>query len=326
MNPFFFSILRILSDGKFYSIYELARSLNKDILYIKNTLLDIQRYGIILQQTYEHAYRWVNPIIWMNKDEINNYLHEDKQFYQFVVLDSVDSTNRFLLDCVGKDFAKFPVNTVIVTELQTMGRGRQGRQWFSGFGDSLTFSLLWRFERSINQISGLSLVVGIGIVRALKKFNISDVCLKWPNDVLICFRKLAGILIEVSNNIRNETFVVIGIGMNVQLSTKTKEYIDQAFTDLFSITGQPINRNLLLAVLLTELTSVLNEFNYSGFTFFRNEWLSYHAYDGQLISLLFPDGSIKEGISVGVDFDGSLRLKLATGEIRSFNTGELMLS
>lgn len=325
MAPLTFSILRILSDGQSYSLNELALLLNADIRCIENTLLDIHRYDINLEKTPDFVYCWKNPIIWINEQEIYKYLHDDEQIYQIVVLDSVDSTNRYLLDRVAKECSDPQKNSVIVAEMQTKGRGRQGRQWFSGFGDSLTFSFLWRFERSIDQISGLSLVIGVGIVRALKKFNICGVRLKWPNDVLFSFRKLAGILIEVRNHIRYGPFVVIGIGMNVKLSPTTKKYIDQAFIDLFSITGQPINRNLLLAVLLSELASVLHEFNHSGFTDLRNEWINYHAYDGHLMSLMFPDGSIKEGIPVGVEFDGSLRLKLASGEIQSFNSGELML-
>ena len=213
MKPLAYSVLRELSDGELHSIEKLARSLKANSRCIISSLRDIQRFGIIIENTYEHYYRWHNPINWINENEIIKYLHKNKQLFQFVILNSVDSTNLYLLDRVKSSCVNLHKILVIIAEMQTRGRGRFGRQWFSGIGEGLTFSMLWRVNRSMSELSGLSLVVGVAIVRALKKFGINDFSLKWPNDVLFCFRKLAGILIELNNDICSGTFVVIGIGL-----------------------------------------------------------------------------------------------------------------
>jgi BirA family transcriptional regulator, biotin operon repressor / biotin---[acetyl-CoA-carboxylase] ligase len=325
MNPLAFSVLRLLSDGEFHSIEQLAWSFKVYPSRISHVLQDIEGIGVVIQKTHDHRYRWQNPINWIDANKILGYLHKVKLNFYFVVLNSVDSTNRFLLDQTFSNNMPLHNIPVVTTELQTQGRGRLGRPWYSGLGDSLTFSLLWRFDCSARRLSGLSLVIGVAIIRALKHLGIEKLALKWPNDVLFGFRKLAGILIELNNDKRTGSAVVIGIGLNVHLSPLIKENIDQPFVDLFAMTGKALNRNLLLAALLTELATVLKDFNHFGFDFFRNEWISYHAYEGKFISLTLPDGSTKKGIVDGVECDGSIRLKVASGKTCSFNSGELTL-
>lgn len=325
MKPLAFSVLRLLSDGEFHSIEQLAQSFKVYPCRISDVLHDIERIGVIIQKTDDHRYRWKNPINWIDANEILGYLHKVKLNFYFVVLNSVDSTNRFLLDHTFSNNIPLHKIPVVITELQTKGRGRLGRPWYSGLGDSLTFSLLWRFDCSARRLSGLSLAIGVAIVRALKLLGIEKLALKWPNDVLFSFRKLAGILIELNNDKRTGSAVVIGIGLNVHLPPLIKGNIDQPFVDLFAMTGRTMNRNMLLAVLLAELETVLNDFNNFGFDFFRNEWIGYHAYEDKLISLTLPDGSIKKGIVDGVECDGSIRLKMAAGKKCSFNSGELTL-
>ncbi len=325
MRPLAFSVLRLLSDGEFHSIEKLARSLKVYPDRISNVLHDSERFGVIIQKNHCHCYRWKNPIKWINANEILSYLENVKLSFHLIVLNSIDSTNRFLLDQSTTHYLPLHKDPVIITELQTQGRGRLGRTWYSGLGDSLTFSVLFRFDCPVRQLSGLSLVIGIAIVRALEHIGIDNLTLKWPNDVLFCYRKLAGILIELCNDMRSGSTVVIGIGLNVQLSPLIQKNIDQAFVDLFAITGRTMNRNMLLAALLHEISKVINDFKHFGFDYFRSEWISYHAYEGKLISLTLPDGSIKSGIVDGVDFDGSIRLKMMSGKKCSFNSGELAL-
>lgn len=327
MGPLSFSLLRILGDGKLHTIDFLAQSLKVSQSLITNTIDDIKRNGINVSTTPNACYQWPNPINWLDDNKILSYLNQANFPFHLIVLDAIDSTNRFLLNQVITAPQILQKNPVIITELQTHGRGRLGRRWYSGLGDSLTFSLLWRFDRPVQQLSGLSLAIGVAIIRALKQYGIAGFTLKWPNDVLFRFCKLAGILIELSNDNdkRTGSFVVIGIGLNIQLSSFAKENIDQAFVDLFSITGRPINRNKLLAILLSELATVLNDFNHLGFGYFRNEWIHYHAYEGKSVFITQPDGLLVEGFVDGVEYDGSITLTLETGKKRTYTSGELCL-
>ena len=319
-----FLVLRQLSDGKFHSKESLAQTLHVLPSCISKALHNVERFDVLLH-TKDQVYLWKNPIKWIDEIEILRFSPEASLCFHFIVLSIVDSTNRFLLDLVTTRKLSRHKNPVVIAEFQTQGRGRFQRPWHSGLGDSLTFSLFWRFDRSLNDLSGLSLVIGVAIIRTLNKIGIDGLTLKWPNDVLFRFRKLAGILIEHCNFQKLGSAVVIGIGINVQLSSYAKNNIDQAFVDLYAISGEAINRNRLLAALLSELVIVLKDFNHFSFEYFKKEWISYHAYEGKLISFALPDGSIIQGIVDGVDSDGSLRLKLATGVKCSFNSGELLL-
>ena len=135
-------------------------------------------------------------------------------FFQIELADSAVSSNTVLLQRAALGAAS---GSVLAVEWQSAGRGRLGRVWHSGLGSALTFSLLWRFEFGLSALSGLSLAVGVAMMRALEKIGVSDIGLKWPNDVLTKSGKLAGILIEAQGDMLGPSLVVIGIGMNLRL-------------------------------------------------------------------------------------------------------------
>jgi biotin-[acetyl-CoA-carboxylase] ligase BirA-like protein len=134
------------------------------------------------------------------------------------VLDSCDSTNAVLL---ARAEAGAPSGTVVIANEQTAGRGRRGRSWFASPGDSLTFSLLWRFAPGTAP-AGLSLAVGLAVAQALTDLcagvGAGDTALKWPNDILKDGRKLGGILVELLPGAPHAA--VIGIGINLHLPPK----------------------------------------------------------------------------------------------------------
>jgi BirA family biotin operon repressor/biotin-[acetyl-CoA-carboxylase] ligase len=219
--------------------------------------------------------------------------------------------------------------TCVAANLQSNGRGRRGRNWQAGLGASLTFSLLWRFQCGASALSGLSLAVGVALIRALHSLGISRAQLKWPNDVLIINsqpvpEKLAGILIELQGDMEGPSAAVIGIGINLNLPFKLKQQIDQAVTDIASVAPQSIDPNLLLGTLLKHLAQVLSQFEQHGFTSLRDEWTGHHAFHQQAVRMLHPDGRETVGTVVGVADDGILLVNSALGEQR-FSSGEISL-
>jgi BirA family transcriptional regulator, biotin operon repressor / biotin---[acetyl-CoA-carboxylase] ligase len=212
----------------------------------------------------------------------------------------------------------------VIAEMQTAGRGRRGREWHANLGGSLTFSLLWRFNQGAGFLSGLSLAVGVALMRALSQAGIAGVGLKWPNDILHQHRKLAGILIELQGDMLGPSAAVIGIGLNLKLSDQILDRIDQAAVDVYSITRDMPERNLLLAYTLSHLADVLNEFEVGGFSCLRGEWLAHHAYHEKQVRLLLPDGSQHQGHLLDVADDGALLVRTATGKQR-FTSGEISL-
>ena len=184
-------------------------------------------------------------------------------------------------------------------------------------------------------MSGLSLAVGVALIRALHSFGIHQAQLKWPNDVLIVDKnqyreKLAGILIELQGDMEGPSAAVIGIGINLKLPTKIKQRIDQPATDLASAlnlanaSSQTINPNELLGALLKHLADVLSIFEQQGFTSIRDEWTKHHAYHQQVVRMLHPDGRETVGTVTNVADDGVLLVNTALGEQR-FSSGEISL-
>lgn len=325
MKSLTFAILRRLSDGEFHSGTELSQTLGVSRASISNALHDLDRLGLIIHKIRGRGYRWINPVQWLDKDIIQTHLAGEADRFHIQVLDIAESTNTLLLrDAAREKNIHDEKIRVITAELQTGGRGRRGRQWYTGLGDSLTFSLTWQFQRGVNFLSGLSLVVGVAIVRALALTGINGVTLKWPNDLLFDFIKLGGVLIELQGDMLGPATAVIGIGINLRLSDSIKNKIDQETTDIYAMTHEMPDRNKLLTVLLRELAVTLSAFDQKGFLPFRDEWLRYHAFENKLIELDLPDGSIEQGRVRGVTTDGSLLVSTLMG-VQSFNGGEISL-
>jgi BirA family biotin operon repressor/biotin-[acetyl-CoA-carboxylase] ligase len=240
------------------------------------------------------------------------------------VTDQVDSTSSELL----RRAARRDIHgALLAAEWQTAGRGRRGRVWTAVAGGSLTFSLGWRFEQGAGFLAGLSLAVGVAVVRALEAEGLAGVELKWPNDLVHRHLKVGGILIELNGDALGPSTVVVGVGLNVRLPATIKRDIAQPVSDLTAVAGRgaaPIDRNHLLARVAAELAASLGQYAEQGFVPFAAEWQRRHAYQGKPVKLLLPDGESVKGTVAGVDSTGAL--VLADGPRRArFLAGEISL-
>ena len=233
------------------------------------------------------------------------------------VLDSCDSTNAVLL---ARAEAGAPSGTVVIANEQTAGRGRRGRSWFANPGDSLTFSLLWRFPAGTAP-AGLSLAVGLAVARALAGMGGDGILLKWPNDILRNGRKLGGILIELVPGAPHAA--VIGIGLNLQLPAAMPAELREVSAALCE-QGPAADENALYAGLLGELLRVLEAFAGSGFAPLRDEWMRRNAHADSGVQLLSDFGAARSGICRGVDTDGALLFE-ADGRVERILSGEVSL-
>lgn len=237
------------------------------------------------------------------------------------VLAVCDSTNTRLM---ARAEAGAPRGTVIVAGQQTAGRGRRGRVWQSAPGDTLMFSLLWRFPRGAS-LSGLSLAVGLAVVDALMQLGYTEARLKWPNDILLGTRKLAGVLTElVSGSSATGIAAVIGIGLNRHLPEDMPAGLREqaAALDHVALALPPAAQ--LLARLLVALQERLEAFSRQGFSAMRPEWCARHAFEHHPVRILGDAGPPLEGICRGVDDEGVLLLETPTG-LQRIISGELSL-
>lgn len=241
-----------------------------------------------------------------------------------IVLDIVEqlpSTNTYLLKNSEHDYS-LPV--FCLAEQQTAGKGRRGRQWHSPFAQNIYCSCRLDLNCDVSQLSGLSLVVGLAVVKAIEKFDAQlKPQLKWPNDILIDGKKCGGILIEVIARKNHTCSVVIGVGLNVNMQ-QADDDIDQPWTTLQQHHGKIIDRNLLVAALIEVLIDYLSEFESQGFVAFEKQWQRYDALLGKHITLHYRDETIM-GKMLGVDRQGQLRLEKSDKTIITCNAGDTSL-
>ncbi len=257
-KPLTFALLRQLADGEFHSGEVLARQVRRDARHRKQRFARCRNaFGLTLYSVRGRGYRLARPLQWLDAERSVPDLGLRARMLHIEILDQAASSNALLLQRAAKGAAS---GTVLAVEWQSAGRGRLGRTWHSGLGDALTFSLLWRFESGLAALSGLSLAVGVAMMRALDELGVQGAGLKWPNDVLLNDGKLAGILLEAQGDMLGPSAVVIGIGLNLTVPESLRERIDQAVSDLASLDMAVPERNLVLAVLLKQLAAVLQEF------------------------------------------------------------------
>lgn len=313
-------LLRGMADGRFHSGQALAQAHGISRATVCNLVGMAKVLGLNIHAVQGRGYQLVSPTEWLNRDKINAALGMNNP-YHVQILDATDSTNSVLMQAAQ---AGAPDGSVVCAEYQFAGRGRRGRQWQSVLGGSLTFSVLWRFEEGIAALVGLSLAVGLAMARALNQYSQFRVKLKWPNDVLVDFRKLAGILVEIQGDIQGPSFAVVGVGLNVRLPSAQRESIEQAVVDLDEMQVHT-GRNALLATCLLELNAVMEVMRREGFSALRAEWESHHAYTGQPVSLILPDSNVVEGIARGVDDTGAFLLQTQAGACVAYNGGDIRL-
>ncbi len=224
---------------------------------------------------------------------------------------------------------------LLAAERQTAGRGRAGRSWLATPGDSLCFSLAWRFTRPLHRLSGLSLAVGVALAETLRMPRIdgtpgTPVLLKWPNDLLLGGAKLGGILIETaaagtdaSRDGAVELWVVIGVGLNVRADPARDAALDQPAAALCAA-GTALDRNALLAQLAASLAQALTSFDRDGLEPFVARWDALHAHAGQWVSIVEQGRTLHQGIARGIDRSGCLQVDTGSG-IVSVAAGDVSL-
>lgn len=320
MSALTFLALRRLADGRFHSGERVARELGRSRATLSEALKRVPELGIEVFSVPGRGYRLAEPIEFLDAAAIARRIAGTGLALE--VVDEIDSTSSRLVERAS---AGAPSGTCLAAEWQSAGRGRRGRTWISALGGSLTFSLLWRFERGAGQLAGLSLAVGAAVARALAVLGVERAQVKWPNDVIVDFRKIAGILVETSGEMQGPTAAVIGVGVNYRLGDSVLERIDQPVIDVAHCSHPPPSRNALLGEILATLAEALAAFDTRGFAGVRDEWRALHAYQGRPVRVLPPREAPFEAEVVDVAPDGALVVKLPDGRTQSLSSAEISL-
>lgn len=312
-------VLQLLRDGEFHSGEALGALLGVSRAAVWKRLEHLEaELGLVIHRVRGRGYRLASPLSLLDREAIVSASRDAG--WNALVFDSLDSTNAEVLRRLAAGEA---APLLVLAERQESGRGRRGRAWVSPYAESLYYSLGLRLEGGVFSLDGLSLSVGLAVLRSLHEFGVTDAGLKWPNDLLVAGRKIAGVLLELSGDPAGACQVVIGIGVNVNMLPGPCVAIDQPWTSLRERCGRLVGRTELALALGQWLRHYLGRHERGGFAALREEWESCHLWQGREVSLLAGPQRI-DGVVLGVDHQGALRLDVA-GRERQFSGGELSL-
>lgn len=310
-------LLNLLKDGRFHSGEALGAALGVSRSAVWKQLQHLEgELNLTIHKVRGRGYQLAAPLALLEAQAIAGYA-EGEQWPVFIH-ESIDSTNAEGLRLAGQGQA---APFIVLAERQSAGRGRRGRQWISPFAENLYYSLVLRVDGGMRQLEGLSLVVGLAVMRTLQAFGVKEVGLKWPNDVLVRGQKITGILLELVGDPADVCHVVLGIGINVNM--QANDQVDQQWTSMRREVGATIDRNHLVASLSQQLQHELTRHRRYGFAAFLEEWEQAHLWQGRNVSLVAGSTHI-DGVVLGVDGQGGLRLEV-DGVEKSFSGGELSL-
>lgn len=311
-------LLQLLADGAFHSGTDLGRRLGVTRAAVNKSVQQWVERGLDIHRVSGRGYRLGEPFVPLAAEVIRGQLAASGIELTVEVLDEIDSTSQYLLN------ARTDGPRACLAESQSAGRGRRGREWRSTPFRNVLLSLRWHFELAPSALTGLSLAAGVAVVHSLEAFGVPDLGLKWPNDVLLDGRKLAGLLLDVRGEAEGPALVVLGLGLNVQLAARDAARIDQPWASLQECMPVPVDRNRLASLLIAELVATFRHYEREGFGAFRDEWERRHRYRDQPVSVANAHQRV-EGIALGVDERGALRLRDTHGELRTFYSGDVSL-
>lgn len=307
-------VIAILSDGEFHSGEQLGTELGMSRAAINKHIQTVREWGLDIFTIPGKGYSLPASIQLLDSNKILAALPEGK----VDVLPVIDSTNQYLQDRISQ----LSSGDACVAEYQQAGRGRRGRRWFSPFGSNLYLSMYWKLDQGPAAAMGLSLVIGIVMAEVMQRLGAEDVRVKWPNDLYLKDRKLAGILVELTGKTGDAAHLVIGAGINLRMREPGSDVINQGWINLQEA-GIDIDRNDLTVTLLKELRSALRKFEQEGLSSFIPRWRNLDNFIDRPVKLLIGDKEI-HGIERGIDQQGALLLEL-DGEVKTFIGGEISL-
>jgi len=313
-------LIEQLAAGHFVSGQVIGATLGISRAAISKHIKALEEMGIDVFRVTGKGYRLAEPLQLLDKQIIANYCANVCSANKIEVHSVIDSTNTFLLRRIPNQVQK---GQVCVAEFQSAGRGRRGRTWVSPFGSHIYFSMYWYLEQGMAAAMGLNVVVALAISDAIHNLYQLEAQLKWPNDIYLNDKKLAGILIELEGQALEPCHSVIGIGLNVNMPAQMAEKIDQPWSDIQSNINQTVDRNQLVGELITCLNKRLIEHEESGISSMVDDWLDRDKYLHQRVTLI---SGTKEttGICRGINAQGALLLE-QQGVVKPIYGGEISL-
>ncbi|MCV2508614.1 MAG: biotin--[acetyl-CoA-carboxylase] ligase [Candidatus Lightella neohaematopini] len=312
-------IINILLDGKVHYFHEIRNYLTfNNINYYINLA---NKLGLFIISKSNNSYQLLNPFTLLSKYIIINYLK--LKTIKLIIIPVINSTNTYFINNLNNINNKC---CVCISEYQTKGMGRNGKKWINSFGNSLCLSICWLLKKPLLYNSTISIVISIILANLLQELGIKNIGIKWPNDLYLRNKKLAGILVE-KTNINNNHYYVIGIGINLNINNSNNllHELNNNWINLVDI-GVTINRNVLTAKIINSVYYWLIFFEQNGFNYFFNLWKKLDVFINRQVLLYnqFYNNNFICGINRGINQYGGILIE-TNNVVRAYYTGSLYL-
>ncbi|MBN6363591.1 bifunctional biotin--[acetyl-CoA-carboxylase] ligase/biotin operon repressor BirA [Providencia huaxiensis] len=311
-------LIDILADAQVHSGEQLGEQLGMTRSAINKHIKTLRSWGLNIETIAGKGYKLPYQINLLSKEAIKKQVDG----LNIIVEPVIDSTNQYMLERINS----LKSGDTCLAEYQSAGRGRRGRQWISPFGCNLYLSMYWKLDQGPAAAVGLSLVVGIVIAEALNKISQDKVKVKWPNDLYMNDKKLAGILVELTGKTGDAAHIIIGIGINIGMNKNNIEDANTITQEWSSLRDEVenIERNELSANIIKSLRKSLVIFEREGLKPFLERWFKLDNFLNRPVKLLIGNDIIT-GVERGINDQGALLLQKDNDEIIPYIGGEISL-
>lgn len=265
-------ILDILKNSnEFISGEVIAKELKVSRVSISKNIKKLKDMGYDIKSVTNKGYMLIKDNTLFNKFEIEKHINTKILGNKVYFFDEISSTNDYAKSLASSNEEE---GAIVIADCQTNGKGRLDKKWESNKGEGLFMSILLRPSVHINNIVQITLLSGICICNGIKKATGLDASIKWPNDIVINGKKVCGILTELSAQVENVSYIILGIGINVNNKNFNDDLKDKA-TSIFLETNKETERANLLSYILNELEEKYLKFKeIKDFTLFLPEYKS----------------------------------------------------
>lgn len=280
----------------------------------------LKSLGYEFEASSRKGYRLLSKPEKMDGSEIQRQLTTKTFGRNMKLLQSTTSTQQAAHEWYATGASE---GSLIVAEEQTSGKGRMGRTWHSPPGKGIWMSMILQPRIGMHRMPQLTLLAAVALCRSLRKSTGLDLGIKWPNDLLLNEKKISGILLESAGEDERLTYIVAGIGINVNWHQDDfPKDLQEKSTSLRIATGKRFKREQLLARFLNEWEPLYDLFLHKGFEPIRLLWETYSVTLGKQIAMRTSSGIFK-GKALKLDADGALIIETENGSVQSFYAGDI---
>ena len=315
------AILRLFREqGGFVSGETISRELHVSRTAIWKQINGLRKLGYVIEAVPSRGYYLMSAPDVLTVEEISAHMNVSLVGRHAVCLAETVSTNSHAFRLAEQGAVE---GTVVMAETQTGGKGRMGRVWTSPAGVNLYCSVILRPGGMPHEAPQLTFLSAVAVARAIEQISDLKPEIKWPNDVLIGGKKVAGLLNEMSAETDGINFIILGIGVNLNMTAEQfPSDLRHPATSLLLEIGRPVGRARFAAVMLNELDFLYADFRACGFDSVRREWWRRCNAHGRELVVTDGGAEIARGMFAGIDGSGALLVQGSDGSINRILSGD----